>query len=186
MKKVYILGNNSYCLKIIPTLEKIGGKNDNEFSEEELSNENNIFYIDWFEDNLIKFINKDTVLGSEILTCWKKICPLTSINELPQDWDSAYANYESLQKYMNGEDGKLDTKMDYLGRVIILRDIYRQGWIPEYNDQVYHIKYDLSIKDLTILKGIGISKLLSFKTLELAEAFKENFNNLLTAVQEYL
>ena len=184
--KIYIQGNISYFEKIIPTLEKLGGKLDSEFSKEELSNENNLFYIDPFEDGLIKFINQDSVLGSEFLTCWKRICPFTSINELPQDWDSAYTNYESLQKYMNGEDRILDGKMDYLGRVIILRDIYRQGWVPKHNDQVYHIKYDLSNNDLVILKGIGISKLLSFESPELAEAFKENFKALLKEVQEYL
>lgn len=186
MKKFYIRGDENDSSKIIPTLVRLGGKINQNFTEEELSDSNNLFYVDYFENNYIKLVNSNTLIGNSILKHWKEINTLYELKELPKTLDEAYENFEGYRDYIDGKNPGLDKQMDYFGRIILLREIYRQGWIPMYNDQVYYIKYDLFREDLDIYKGTMTSKVLSFKTEECAREFLNNFRDIIVFVQEFI
>lgn len=60
-----------------------------------------------------------------------------------------------------------------------LRDCYRQGWKPDWNEQ--SVKHTILIdhNDIVVGKSYVISCFLSFKTEELAEEFLSNFRELI-------
>lgn len=61
-----------------------------------------------------------------------------------------------------------------------LRDCYRQGWIPNWNNSTY-TKYciEFSGNSYTIFRYYASSRFLSFPTKELAEKFLTNFRDLI-------
>ena len=60
-----------------------------------------------------------------------------------------------------------------------LRDWYRQGWIPDWKDDI--IKYCIVLESnrCVIYKNITTCNFLSFQSMELAEKFLNNFKDLI-------
>ena len=60
-----------------------------------------------------------------------------------------------------------------------LRDCYRQGWVPNWKDDI--IKYCILLESnrCVIYKNITICNFLSFQSMELAEKFLNNFKDLI-------
>ena len=60
-----------------------------------------------------------------------------------------------------------------------LRDCYRQGWVPDWKDDI--IKYCIVLESnrCVIYKNITTCNFLSFQSMELAEKFLNNFKNLI-------
>ena len=59
----------------------------------------------------------------------------------------------------------------------LLRDYYRQGWIPSSNDIVYTIRIALDID--IVIEGTNFNSFLSFQSKEIAEKFRNNFRDLI-------
>ena len=61
-----------------------------------------------------------------------------------------------------------------------LRDCYRQGWVPDWEDDNI-IKYCIVLESnrCVIYKNLVICNFLSFQTMELAEKFINNFKDLI-------
>lgn len=66
-----------------------------------------------------------------------------------------------------------------LTQVLFLRDVYRQGWVPDWEDdnQKYHIRYGGN--DVVKERGIHITWSLSFQTQEIRDLFFDNFKDLI-------
>lgn len=68
-----------------------------------------------------------------------------------------------------------------------LRDVYRQGWKPDYSNinekrwVIYYCNNTINITDYT-----AIHRFLSFPTKEIAEQFLENFKNLIELAKELI
>lgn len=68
-----------------------------------------------------------------------------------------------------------------------LRDVYRQGWVPDY--KVLNTKYvikSLSNNDLHVLKTTIQGDFLVFQSEEIAEQFLENFEDLIMEAKELI
>ena len=84
----------------------------------------------------------------------------TSIN-------SAFPDYHDTQKHI------------VLMKLHLLRDEYRNGWKPDWNEQ--SVKHTILIDhdDIVVGKSYVISCFLAFQTEELAEEFLNNFRELI-------
>ena len=60
-----------------------------------------------------------------------------------------------------------------------LRDCYRQGWVPDWKDDI--IKYCIVLESnrCVIYRNLTTCNFLSFQSMELAEKFLNNFKNLI-------
>lgn len=85
----------------------------------------------------------------------------TSIN-------SAFADYHDTQKHIA------------LMKLHLLRDEYRNGWLPDWNDKET-LKYGIEItaSRWIIWTNTATRRFLSFQTKELAEEFLNNFRELI-------
>lgn len=187
--KFYIKGNIAFPTGVLNRLIMLGGNPEQPFTEAELANPINIFYIDYYNDNLIRKVQGDSIIGQMILENWKEVEPFTYIDEpesLPDTWDKAYETCIEVKNYMNGKDTKLDSILDKLGRCIVLRNIYRQGWLPKPEEFCYYINYNLLEEDLEIIRGIKNSKVLSFQDLVLAEMYLNNFRSIIEECKELI
>lgn len=73
-----------------------------------------------------------------------------------------------------------------LDQLLICREVYRQGWKPDWTDDT--VKHCIFIKsnDTVIRSSIYFRKILSFQTLEIAEKFLENFRDLIEEVKDLI
>lgn len=67
-----------------------------------------------------------------------------------------------------------------LAQLSQLRDVYRQGWEPDWNNE-YEEKYCVVFKrnDILVLDYLCLNHFLSFQDKETAELFLENFRDLI-------
>ena len=172
--KFYVRGNISFPTGVLNRLILLGGNVHHPFTEAELANPTNIFYIDFYNDNLIRKVTDDSVTGMIMKEHWTEVQPVTYIDSpesLPSTWDQAYEECTEVQSYIKGLNSKLDSALDKLGRCIVLRDIYRQGWLPKKDEFCYYLEYNLLTEELEIVRGIKYSKVLSFQDNDLAELY---------------
>lgn len=68
-----------------------------------------------------------------------------------------------------------------------LRDVYRQGWVPNYNE-VLTIKYAIKFVNnaLFIIEPNTVSNFLTFQSKEIAKQFLENFEDLILKVKNLI
>jgi hypothetical protein len=117
--------------------------------------------------------------------------------ELPKSWEEI----ENLQGFFVGYSSKVRitddsiTKSQYnrntfateeqaeasiaLAQLSQLREVYRQGWTPDWNDTAP--KYVIEFNQNGIHKNIwySLNNFLSFQTPEIAKQFLENFRDLI-------
>ena len=105
--------------------------------------------------------------SDNILTRWAEICNLIEITE-----DYATAEY---------------WKHIYFMQLILLRDIYRQDWKPDWTDVMIY-KYCISTfnNELVKMKNKDIGKVLSFQTERIRNLFFENFRDLIEECKEFI
>ena len=60
-----------------------------------------------------------------------------------------------------------------------LRDCYRQGWLPNWKDDIIKYCIVLESNKCAIYKNITTCNFLSFQSMELAEKFLNNFKDLI-------
>ena len=67
-----------------------------------------------------------------------------------------------------------------------LRDCYRQGWLPDWKDDI--IKYCIVLESnrCVIYKNLTTCDFLSFQTMELAEKFLNNFKGLIETAEDLI
>lgn len=187
--KYYIKGSPTFPNGVINRLLMLGGVDPGNFKERELANPINLFYIDFYNDNIIRKVTDDEITGQLILENWKELQPITYIDKpesLPDSWEKAYDNCIEVKNYIKGNNPELDQKLDYYGRVIVLRDIYRQGWTQKNDEFCYYITYNLKDEDFEIIRGIKTSKPVSFQEIELAQLFLENFKEILEVCKDII
>lgn len=82
----------------------------------------------------------------------------------------------------------MPTKYKILYQLEILRDVYRQGWKPNW-DNKKEIKYSISRNidgRIDVIKSIYVPQFLSFQSQEIAELFCTNFKNLINEVGDLI
>lgn len=185
--RFYVRGNVLFPSGVLTRLVMIGGTADTPFSQGDLSNPHHIFYIDFHNNNQITMIDVDSVIGNLLTESWQELEPITYIDHpesLPTSWEDAVDRCNEAHIYDAGKSTKLLNKLLLLGRLITLRDIYRQDWIPKEDSEYYHIvSYN---GELEVIRGYNYTSTFSFQTIELAEMFLNNFDKLLKEVDDLI
>lgn len=75
---------------------------------------------------------------------------------------------------------------NFLVHLHILRNEYRKGWIPNWNDD--NPKWCIIVEndELTICKNTRVQRFLSFQSEELAKEFLANFKNIIERAKELI
>lgn len=140
----------------------------------------------------------DKVEGNEIILKEAK-------KELPKTWEECIAKVENLE-FINGigniEKAKFDLQVDFshrndvpkglgkpllaLCQLLICREVYRQGWKPNWDESkakyVIGCEYNNIYKD----KMYNLQSLLSFQSEEIRDKFIENFRDLIEEAKELI
>ncbi|MBR1773911.1 MAG: hypothetical protein IJ759_00125 [Bacteroidales bacterium] len=105
--------------------------------------------------------------SDNILTRWAEICNLIEITE-----DYATAEY---------------WKHIYFMQLILLRDIYRQGWGPVWTNKKAS-KYSIVVleDEITTVSGVYANRVLSFQSAAIRDLFLENFKDLINECKEFI
>ena len=206
MKKVFIRGNNERGLEVIKMLENLGGVNN---SAHEGAYESNLYYVN--TENQIDYVESTSELGTIIQECFEELHLPEPIKELPNTWEEWCAKNKSnkfvyirkdseIKTFIVAVDEVLDPIQDRnaikgescaesflaLMQLMNLRDTYRQGWKPNYDDNsdkyviTYYkteIKYDIFMHYRAIL---------SFQSAEIRDEFYANFKDLIEQAKEFI
>lgn len=139
----------------------------------------------------------DKIEGNEIILkeskkelpkTWKGCFKQLGYGEYISDISNIYKNrLSNPDKYNhNTLPIGLGKPMLALCRLLVCREVYRQGWKPNYDD--YSIKYSIDIENNTITKRnyTFTNKILSFPTEEIRDEFLNNFKDLIDEAKEFL
>lgn len=96
---------------------------------------------------------------------------------LPTSFKEVEEGYQSI---------KYSMKLCTLSKLLYLRDIYRQGWEPNWNDNTF--KYGISVQYNQLAKNVqfGINNTFSFQSKELRDKFLENFKDMLEEIKDLI
>lgn len=81
---------------------------------------------------------------------------------------------------------KYSMKLCTLSQLLYLRDIYRQGWTPDWNDN--NFKYSIAVRNNQLIRNVNIctNDKFSFQSKELRDKFLENFKNMLEEIKDLI
>lgn len=182
---IYVRGCPSNPDGVINRLIACGGTTSDSFKAVELANPHHIFYIDFHDDNTIKYMEDDTMLWESLEGVWSELPPLNNVDKYPESWDEAVDNFYEARSYEDDENSDLRDDLYVLGQFIILRDIYRKGWVPSYDGSPYWY-VGLHNGELDVRRGNAWNALLSFQEEEIANLFLNTFEKDLDKVKEYI
>lgn len=73
-----------------------------------------------------------------------------------------------------------------LAQLSQLMQVYNNGWVPDWNTGEYKYTIEFITDNIRIEERLGCSAFLTFKTVELAKTFLENFKDLITIAKPLL
>lgn len=109
----------------------------------------------------------------------------------PSSWDEFinsldYDSSEELIDKISTIDKTIGSRYSLLFKLITLRDLYNNGWKPDYSTG--DIKYSIKLFDgkTTTISTIKISHLLTFGNITICNKFIENFNDMIIKVGDLI
>lgn len=134
---------------------------------------------------------------NELPTTWEEFCEQYCCSEKPEFYITHYSEILvtscKIKNRREKEDKNLlSTKKDAEAHLALmhlhrLRDVYRQGWVPDYKE-VLTVKYAIRFINnaLCIIQTNTQSNFLTFQSQESAEQFLENFEDLIMEAKELI
>ena len=180
---VYIRGNKVNPLGVLDRLMEFGGR-FGDYTTADLMTSSNLFYIDYKNNNVITFERDNTMVAEAILNCWEELYPGTNLNHKPEDWEGAIIDYPAAELFEAGEDEKTNEEIHIIGKLKVLRDIYRKGWLPTQNDPFFYIAFRNG--ELDKGKPSSWSRFLSFQDAETRDTFYDNYKSMILDVAKYI
>lgn len=128
---------------------------------------------------------------------WKEFCEQYCCSEKPEFYITSYSEILvtscKIKNRREKEDKNLlSTKEDAKAHLALmqlhrLRDVYRQGWVPDYKEFLT-VKYAIRFINnaLCIIPTNTQSNFLTFQSQEIAEQFLENFEDLILKAKELI
>lgn len=130
-----------------------------------------------------------------------KIFLKESKKELPKTWEECVKLYSTLETISSMGDiydvyninptkrslpVGLGKPMLALQQLLVCREVYRQGWKPDWKDN--NIKYGITINYNNVIPSEPIygNTILSFQSKEIRDKFLENFKDLIEEAKELL
>ena len=162
-----------------------------------------------FEENINDMETKEIIIpqGWEIDEVrGNKIILMESKKELPKTWEECIAKIRDLEcidrnscidtatftddvasKHINDIPIGLGKPMLALCQLLVCREVYRQGWKPNWKDGK-EIKWSIECIEYRISSMICTycSKVLSFQSEEIRDKFLENFKDLIEEAKELI
>jgi hypothetical protein len=128
-------------------------------------------------------------------TSWEEFCK----NYLRQPGECFIDSYSNIRTFI--QEGNRSISVDKnslpskeaaeahlaLMQLHKLRDVYRQGWVPNYKE-VLPVKYAIKFVNnaLFIIQTNTVNNFLTFQSKEIAEEFLENFKDLILEAKELI
>jgi hypothetical protein len=108
------------------------------------------------------------------------------LNPLPKSWKE-YVNRYGVPNLKYIFSSSCPNKYIALWKLEQLRDCYRQGWKPDWNDLV-GIKYCIAIESdkLRVRTHGYLNEFLSFQSVEIAREFLKNFESLIKEAEDLI
>jgi hypothetical protein len=128
---------------------------------------------------------------------WEEFCEQYCCSEKPEFYITHYSEILvtscKIKNRREKEDKNLlSTKKDAEAHLALmqlhrLRDVYRQGWVPNYKE-VLPVKYAIKFVNnaLFIIQTNTVNNFLTFQSKEIAEEFLENFKDLILEAKELI
>ena len=182
---IYVLGCPSNPLGVMNRLMACGGVVGEDFKSIELANPHHVFYIDFHDNNKIVYMEDDTMLWESLKKVWKELPPLNDIEKFPESWEEAVDSFYEARSYEDDDNSVLKDDLYELGKIIILRDIYRRGWEPS-DDGTPCWAVGVHNGELDVRKVTGWSRLLSFAEDSQANMFLNTFSKSIENVKQYI
>ena len=139
-----------------------------------------------FEENINDMETKEIIIpqGWEIDEVrGNKIILMESKKKLPETWEECYEQLGTENILPAG----LGKPMLALMKLLVCREVYRQGWKPDWSDyktKKWVIEY---INDnIASMAYMQTSKVLSFQSAEIRDEFLENFRDLIEEAKELI
>lgn len=180
---VYIRGNKVNPLGVLDRLMEFGGRSG-DYTTADLMTSSNLFYIDYKNNNVITFERDNTMVAEAILSCWEELYPGTNLNHKPEDWEGAIIDYPAAELFEAGEDETTNEEIHIIGKLKVLRDIYRKGWLPTQADSFFYIAFRNG--ELDKGKSSSWSRFLSFQDAETRDTFYDNYKDMILDVATYI
>ena len=184
-RTIYVKGCPSDPNAVINRLISCGGVSSDALSVIDLVNPHNIFYIDTTDGNKIKFMTDNCIVWNTLVNYWIELPPLTETSKLPESWDEALENCIEAENFDNGNDDTTNNLLEKYGRLLILRDIWRKGWVPS-NDGAPFWYIANHNNELDVIKGTSISRPFAFNSRDTTNAFLLAFENELNEIKDLL
>lgn len=162
-----------------------------------------------FEENINDMETKEIIIpqGWEIDEVrGNKIILMESKKELPKTWEECIAKIKDLEYIdTNGNIEKVDFNVNMvtdhindipiglgkpmlaLCKLLVCREIYRQGWKPNWYDcKTKKWTIECVNYNITSMTYMQTSKVLSFQSEEIRDQFLENFRDLIEEAKELI
>lgn len=81
---------------------------------------------------------------------------------------------------------KLGKPMLALHQLLVCREVYRQGWKPNWFDETEKYCIGCYTNNIDIFVAIGTNQILSFQSKEIRDKFLENFRDLIEEAKELI
>ena len=141
-----------------------------------------------YKELALSAFTENEITTSALPNTWEEFCKMYPIKEDKKEWfidaDSTPRYEYKGKRYINECKNILPSKQaaeQHLAYMQLhqLRDCYRQGWSPNWKDDI--IKYCIVLESnrCVIYKNITTCNFLSFQSMELAEKFLNNFKYLI-------
>ena len=133
--------------------------------------------------------SENEIKESALPNSWEEFCNMYPIKKDKKEWfidaDSTPRYEYKGKRYINECKNMLPSKQaaeQHLAYMQLhqLRDCYRQGWKPDWeDDNIFKYCIALEKNRYVINKNLVSSRFLSFQSKELADKFLENFKDLI-------
>ena len=126
---------------------------------------------------------------------WEEFCEQNSVNN-SECYITGYSEVRKLSVFPRNRDPFVDKtllsiKEDAEAHLALiqlrrLRDVYRQGWVPNWDDGI--VKYGIEYKNNKIYISIcySVQCFLAFQSQEVAEEFLKNFRDLIEKAKDLI
>ena len=126
------------------------------------------------------YLSKDSFKQELALKAFSK--EELKITNLPKSWEEF-----TKGGYLSSGYFGYSNKLDVLERLLILRDIYRQGWKPDWKNTL-QVKYYImnNNEKLTTTWSYNIGRFLSFQSEKIRDEFLKNFRDLIEECKDFI
>lgn len=142
-----------------------------------------------YKELALSAFSEEEIKASVLPKTWEEFCEMHPVEEDGEEYyidvDSntsyVYKGVRNPEFYKNVLPSKEAAKAHLaLMQLHQLRDCYRQGWVPDWKDDNI-IKYCIVLESnkYSIYRNLVTCNFLSFQTMELAEKFLNNFQELI-------